>query len=680
MPAHATCEQVDARFEADGARASVLVSTPDGGCVLVNRAAFYQAMTGRLGFGRTMHYRRSIHRVVTAHAVCLRASTSLEDASLEVLAAQLGAGDDVLVDFRDGWGTVPVRMLFDHAGRMYRERTAEVASREARLQALVQHAVDVILLLDTNGHITYCSRDVDGMAPFRVGESMLARVAVDDAAELATAFRRARIDPSAELRGEFRASDLADTMRLFEYNGRNLTSDPAVGGLVINFRDITERRAMEEQLRHHASHDPLTGLPNRELLLRRARYALARLDRVPGTVALLYVDLDGFKTINDSFGHAVGDQVLVEIAHRMDAIVRRGDTVARFGGDEFVILTEDREHCGAGALAARILAELGHPLRVDGRGFHLRASIGFTETTGAVPISILLNQADAAMYAAKSAGGNGLVRFDPASHDQAVRVRLLSGDLRLAIARDELLLVYQPIFRARTLELVGVEALLRWSHSSLGPISPVEFIPIAEAQGVIGTLGRWVIDAACRDLAAWDAQERPSWVAVNLSAHQLDEPDLVPFVRACLERHGLRAAQLHLELTETAIATGNDERMTTLRALREVGVSLSLDDFGTGYSSLSALNHVPLDTLKIDRSFVTGLGTTPESTLMLRSIVELAHALGYSVVAEGVEQLDELHIVQNIGCDQLQGYLLGRPAPAPLGELEHGCLVEEAHS
>jgi len=452
----------------------------------------------------------------------------------------------------------------------------------------------------------------------------------------------------------------------------------------VNFRDITERRAMEEQLRHHASHDGLTGLANRDLLFRCGTTAMERLGVTTGSVALLYCDLDGFKAINDSFGHGLGDQLLIDIARRIELTVRPQDVVARVGGDEFIVLADACDEAAALTIAERLMDAFRRPFEPDGRPFDIGVSIGYVVTDRAVAAATLLSQADAAMYAAKAGGGNRIVRFDNATLDRAVRARVLAGDLRLAVARDELHLVVQPIFRTTSLDLVGVEALVRWQHPDLGLVPPVEFIGLAEAQGLIGKIGRWVLDDACRTLAEWEpAETRPGWVSVNVSAHQLDEPDFASTVASCLTAHGLRPHELHIELTESAIATGKASRIERLHELRRLGVTISLDDFGTGYSSLSALNHVPLDVVKIDRSFVTGVGTTPDSTLMLRSIVDLAHALGYAVVAEGVEQRDELRILDEIGCDQVQGYLLGRPerrtnvepstsTPAPMSDIIHG--------
>jgi diguanylate cyclase (GGDEF)-like protein/PAS domain S-box-containing protein len=664
LPKGTSSDVVDSVFHAHRRLNSVVIAT-DTDALLVGRRAFFQAMSGRLGYGRTLHYRRPVDEVVEPQPLRLHAEMPLEDAALEA-ARHLGrTGEDVLVAFPDGWGTVPAAALHHHLAAQVQARAAQLEQREARFRALVENSLDVILVLDRDARVLYHSRHTSGLLPTEVGDPGFVNVIDDDTAEVAVAFQRILRHGEQRLRGEFRVRNDTGTVTLFQYDATNLLDDPAVGGIVVNYRDITERRTLEDQLRRHALHDPLTGLANRTLLFERASYSLDRLSRVPGHVSVLYCDLDGFKQINDSLGHDLGDRVLVEAARRLSGATRRGDTLARFGGDEFVVLAEGCPPSDACALADRLVGAFSEPLDIDGTQIVLTASVGFVSSDAPAAASSLVKRADMAMYAAKLAGRNQTSQFSAASTDEAVRSRRLSGDLRVAIARAELELVYQPIFALCQGGMVGAEALLRWSHPSLGAISPTEFIPLAESDGLITRLGRWVISDACRTMARWRAAGTgPRWVAVNVSAHQLDDPEFADFVAKSLADHGLEPGHLHLELTETAIAVAVPSRLSRLAELRRLGLRIALDDFGTGYSSLSSVSHLPLDVVKIDRSFIAGCDATPEAAVILRGIIEIAHSLGYEVVAEGVERAEELRLLEEMSCDLVQGYLLGRAVSA----------------
>ncbi|MFN8040463.1 MAG: PAS domain S-box protein [Acidimicrobiales bacterium] len=438
------------------------------------------------------------------------------------------------------------------------------------------------------------------------------------------------------------------------------------------FRDITERKAFERRLEHEATHDPLTGLPNRTLLLDRLDLALARSRRRGRGVGVLFCDLDHFKVVNDSLGHSAGDRLLVDVADRLQHQLRPGDTVSRFGGDEFVILCEDVDGPDpAVRLAERVEEAMAAPFRLGEEDLHLGVSIGIAiGEPGTGDPEALIRDADAAMYRAKAKGRQRHQVFEVDMWEQAVDRLDLENALRRALGRGELELRYQPIVDLRTGLVDGVEALLRWRHPQRGLLAPDEFIGVAEETGVIVSMGDWVLTEACCQLVGWDEQRGdgsegpPLTMAVNLSGRQLDHPDLVGHVQRALETSGLAADRLHLEITESELMDDVEGSQATLEQLRSLGVHLAVDDFGTGYSSLSYLKRFPVDRLKVDRSFVDGLGTDPEDTAIVTAIVRLAHSLGLEATAEGVETEAQRTALADLGCDRAQGYLLATPLPA----------------
>jgi diguanylate cyclase (GGDEF)-like protein/PAS domain S-box-containing protein len=431
--------------------------------------------------------------------------------------------------------------------------------------------------------------------------------------------------------------------------------------------DITERKAAEERVRHLALHDVLTDLPNRAFLQEVAERALARAARRGSMLALHLVDLDRFKEINDTLGHPAGDTLLVEVAARMAGHLRRGDTLARMGGDEFAILQEDVESPEeASAMAARILETLAEPFRIDGHHVVTAASIGlaFGPVDGA-DVAELVRHADLALYRAKSDGRNLVRRYEPGMNAQ-LRDRLaLEQALREAIESEAFELHFQPKQTLGDGRIHSVEALLRWRHPERGQVSPAQFIPAAEDSGLIVPLGTWVLRAACAEARRWhDAGLGPVRVAVNLSAEQIRRQDLAATVRAALADTGLPPQLLELELTESLLVRDAEQALRVMRELRGLGVQLALDDFGTGYSSLAYLQRFPFDTLKIDRGFVADLSDSGSSLRIVEAVVRLAHGLGLRVVAEGVETEGQLAILRRVGCDEIQGYLLSPPVDA----------------
>ena len=436
--------------------------------------------------------------------------------------------------------------------------------------------------------------------------------------------------------------------------------------------DVTQRKAAEEQLLHDALHDSLTGLPNRALFLDRLGVALAQAKRQryrssePG-FCVFFLDLDRFKNVNDSLGHAHGDDLLLAMARRLAAMVRPGDTVARLGGDEFTILMSLSSIDDANRVAERVQRELAIPFDLEGHEVFTAASIGIAMGPGDYQrAEDLLRDADTAMYRAKSRGRGRHAVFDPGMHEKAVTILKLEGDLRRALERDELALHYQPIVSLESSQIVGFEALLRWRHPERGLVYPTDIIPLAEETNLILPIGEWAMQHACAQLRAWQDghPERRISVSINLSGKQFLQKHLVDQVGKTLRDSGIRPGTLSLELTESVIMDNADSAIARLMGLRELDVKLDVDDFGTGYSSLSYLHKLPIDTLKIDRSFVNKLDKGPESVEIINLIVTLARNLGLSVSAEGLETREQVDQVRRMACELGQGFFFARAVDA----------------
>jgi diguanylate cyclase (GGDEF)-like protein/PAS domain S-box-containing protein len=443
------------------------------------------------------------------------------------------------------------------------------------------------------------------------------------------------------------------------------------GGRVTHFiailNDLTERMRYEEQLEQQANHDALTGLANRNLLNDRLQQAMARTQRSTASVAVMLLDLDRFKLVNDSLGHPAGDELICEVARRLAACVRQGDTVARLGGDEFmIVLSELIAEDDAAGIASKLLQAISAPMRLSGHDMVVNGSVGVSlyPRDGAVAATLVKN-ADVAMYRAKDLGGNRFQFYAPEMNARTLERLELENGLRYALEHDELELHYQPKVELQTGRIVGAEALIRWRHPSLGLIPPGDFIPLAEETGLIVPVGEWVIETACRQLKAWREQGlRAVSVAVNVSARQFQHENLVAVLKAALCSSGVAPQQLHVEVTESGVMSSPEATIVTLRALKALGVLISLDDFGTGYSSLNYLKRFPIDNLKIDRSFVADLTTSAEDAAIALMVISLAHSLGRTVVAEGVETQAQLDFLRRHNCDEMQGYLFSRPLEA----------------
>jgi diguanylate cyclase (GGDEF)-like protein/PAS domain S-box-containing protein len=551
--------------------------------------------------------------------------------------------------------------------------TAQKVAEEAiRFQAQLLDTVgQAVIATDIDGKITYWNRAAEALYGWRADE-----------------VRECNVFEVTPVEQNYGASGLLETLQagetwIGEFSARRkdgsvfpafATSSPVCDdsgsliGIIGVSTDISERKQLEEQLLHQAFHDALTGLPNRNLFLDRTRHALSLARRHDDLVAVLFLDLDNFKIVNDSLGHDIGDQLLVTIAGRILGCLREGDTAARLGGDEFAILLENLGDAeGSAGVAQRLLDALRMPLLLDGHEMFVTPSIGIAVSATSTDLAEdLLRDADVAMYIAKRNGRARYEIFEPSMGSMARQRLELEHDLRRALDLNELALHYQPVVNLCDGSLAGFEALLRWDHPLRGRIAPDVFVPVAEETGLIVQVGSWALREACRQMRAWqDAwpeAERLS-ISVNLSGRQFKEPGLADDVARVLRETGLKPSCLNLEITETIMMDDEEGTSAVLRQLEQLGVTLAIDDFGTGYSSLGTLRHFPVDTLKIDRSFVDGLGAESDDSVIVSGVIGLAHGLGLRVVAEGVETADQLARLHELGCDLGQGYYFSRPLP-----------------
>jgi diguanylate cyclase (GGDEF)-like protein/PAS domain S-box-containing protein len=556
--------------------------------------------------------------------------------------------------------------------------TADLRRSRERFQSLVQNSADVSMILGSDATIVYESSAVERVLGYqaedRIGRSAFDSIHPDDQGWGQEMLADVIGSPGAMASGELRLKHADGSWRWVEVVGRNLFDDPAVGGLVVNYRDITTRRTLEDELRHQAFHDSLTGLANRALFVDRLDHAIALTRRTRRRLAVLFVDLDDFKTINDSLGHIEGDAILVAVAERLRGALRTSDTIARMGGDEFAILVEDPPATSAPLeVAERLLAVLQAPFAHGSKELFVHASVGIAALTSKDQTADdLLRNADVSMYMAKSKGKNRIEVFEPSMHAAALARLALKGDLERALERDEFFVLYQPVMDLATMQVVGVEALLRWRHPNRGVVAPMDFIPVAEETGLIIQLGRWVLEQACRQSRAWDvvAPGRILTMNVNVSGREVGEPGFVAGVSQVLEVTGLDPARLVLEFTEGVLMWNTDATMATLRALKGLGIRLAIDDFGTGYSSLSYVRQFPIDVLKIDRSFVASMADGPDETALMQSILNLSETLHLETVAEGIENAGQLAELQSLGADLGQGFLFAKPlAPNEIAAL-----------
>jgi diguanylate cyclase (GGDEF)-like protein/PAS domain S-box-containing protein len=659
-------------------------------------------------------YRRATHQMTEAlgarddssawtQAVALisdgdRLHARIADAAAEHRASNTAAGRtaDAETLFMMIFAAVMAGLLFrrfEAARRTGERNVAEAEARgEARFRTLVHHSSDVITLADADLVISYQTPSIARLLGYPAeelaGTSLADLVHPEDQLALHTAHDEAITGLRGDTVSSLRLRHRDGSWRHVQSVHTNLLGDPDVGAVVVTTRDVTAQKQLEAQLQHNAFHDALTGLANRALFTDRLAHALARTDRGAEPVAVLFVDLDDFKAVNDGSGHSAGDRLLADVADRLRRVLRPGDTIARLGGDEFAVLIEDAgDPRHAEATAERLLAALAAPFAPleggDDEQLRISASVGIaTGEAGRHDAAELLRHADVAMYAAKEAGKGRSAVFAPDMDSAIIGQLRLKAELARAVEQGQFTVHYQPTVELATGRFAGVEALVRWQHPERGLVPPMDFIPLAEQTGLIVPIGRFVLREACRQMREWQAahpSEPPMTVSVNLSARELDEPSLVDAVRDVLAETGLDPAHLVLEITESLLLVDLPATTGTLLELRRLGVRLAVDDFGTGYSSLAYLENLPVDILKIDKSFVDRIGEAGpdvagnrvrQQPVMVSAISQLGHALRLQLVAEGIEQPEQLSTLRGLACQFGQGYLFARPLPADaLGEL-----------
>ena len=547
---------------------------------------------------------------------------------------------------------------------------------EARFRRLTERSADLIVIAGEDGTVQFAGGAVPATLNAQPGGAadLFSCTHDDDKPVLTHVLQSAVQESPATVTCELRFKHSDDTFRWMELQGRDERSQ--LGGILINARDVTERKNAEEQLLHDALHDSLTGLANRALFLDRLQRAVHRQRRDEDFgYGVLFIDLDRFKLVNDSLGHGNGDRLLLEVAERLKSSIRVSvpqksrsgdDTLARIGGDEFTLLVEEiQSSADVIRIAERILNRLKKPFVIDGIDIIVACSIGIAIGTATYEAGgDVLRDADLAMYRAKSLGGGRFELFNGALYNTAVNKLRVETELRQALEHNQLEVFFQPIVSLKDFQIVSAEALLRWKHPERGYISPSEFIPLAEECGLIIQIGRWMLREACskfRVISGAPGAEALKSFSVNLSAKEFAQPDLVPFISAVLHDTGVSPDTLRIEITETVVMGDVEHDIGVLQSLRSLGLRVSIDDFGTGYSSLSYLHRFPIDTLKIDRSFVSAMNQDDESREIVRTIMSLASNLGMDVVAEGTEHDVQVNQLKALGCDFAQGYYFSKP-------------------
>jgi diguanylate cyclase (GGDEF)-like protein len=541
----------------------------------------------------------------------------------------------------------------------------ELSEQYRRFDAALNNMSQGLCMLDPSLHVIVCNRryiEMYGLSPEIVKPGVSMREIMEHSCDLGihpnTTAAKLYADYVERLReGEHTLHRHLSDGRIIKLNHKRMEH----GGWVVTYEDVTERHKAQARVAHMARHDSLTDLPNRTLFREKMGEGLSQVAIAGGSMAVLCFDLDNFKTVNDRLGHAAGDRLLRWVAARLKENVGEHDTVARLGGDEFAVLQRGPQPQSAERLARRLVEIIGHPPPLESQSIHVGVSVGIAIAPDhGLDADELMKCADLALYQAKAKGRGAYQLFEPEMEEEARSRHALEHDLRGALEANQFHLVFQPQVRLDTTELTGFEALLRWKHPSRGFVSPAEFIPIAEENGLIVPIGEWVLRTACATAASWPDMT----VAVNLSPVQFHSRGLVAMVTSALAEAGLPSQRLELEVTETALLDDSEATISILHQLRALGVRVSLDDFGVGYSSLSYLRKFPFDRIKIDRSFVGTLGESPESVAIVRTIASLGSVLGVETTAEGVETIEQLDFVRECGCTAVQGYYFGKPCPA----------------
>src|ERR1700693_4589152 len=588
-------------------------------------------------------------------------------------ALRRGAKDYLLEDHLD-------RDSFVRAVRNMAERkTAEelLFTEKERAQVTLNSIGDAVLSTDFEGKVTYLNVVAEKITGWTREEA--AGKDIDEVFVIVDASTREPcVNPLRAAIKKNRTVQLTPNCILIRRDGAEFAIEDSAApihdqhglatGAVIVFHDVSVARAMGAEMSHMAQHDTLTNLPNRTLLQYRLTQAISTASRNDSRIAVLFLDLDGFKHINDSLSHATGDRLLQFVAKRLLAAVRTSDTVCRLGGDEFVILLSEVAHAGdAGVKAGKILSALSAPFEMDQITLRITGSIGVTTyPEDGQSAELLIRNADLAMYQAKEKGRSNYQFYEKGMNVRAVERQSIEGDLRFALERNEFVMHYQPKIDLKTGEITGVEALIRWQHPERGLIGPLQFISVAEDCGLMLPIGNWVLRESCRQAKEWqDAGLRPIEMAVNVSSVEFRNEDFLEGVRAILEETGLSPHYLGLELTESVLMQHAKFTVPVLKELKAMGVRLAIDDFGTGYSSLSYLRQFPIDTLKVDQSFVHGINADTDDATIINAVINMGSNLNHRVIAEGVETVEQVAFLQAHGCDEGQGYYFSRPVPAP---------------
>ncbi len=568
------------------------------------------------------------------------------------------------------------------------EAERELRRRERHFSALVNNSADIVIVFGPDGGLRYASPAFERLLGYAEEEvaDLEALVYPSDVHALREAMAAARASGTLSVQQEIRVRRSDGEWLWFEAAFADLGEDPDVNGIVANLRDVTARKLAEERLAHAALHDPLTGLPNRTLILDRAEQMLARSRRDLGhhPVAALFIDLDNFKDINDTLGHQTGDKFLQAVAQRFSGVLRASDTVGRLGGDEFVVLADGLSLlAGPELVAQRIQDVLREPFYIEGWGgipLTVTASIGIASGER-VSASELLRDADIALYRAKAKGKSRTTMFEPEMQSAVLDRLSFDMDLRCALGEEQFFLMYQPVFDLDNESVCGVEALLRWRHPTRGVVPPNEFVPMLEESGLILDVGKWVLVQACMQAAEWHRLGHRLVMSVNVSMRQLESESFVGHLTEALSASGLDPSALVIEVTESTLMRDTDATVNRLRRLKEIGVLVAIDDFGTGYSSMAYLRQFPVDALKIDRSFIAGMQDSAESAALVHTLVQLGRTLGVETLAEGIEEDWQLQDLQEERCERGQGFLFSRPLESDAVEAflaEHNSAPESA--
>ncbi len=545
-----------------------------------------------------------------------------------------------------------------------------IRTSEERFRSLVQNASDLISILDAEGKVLYhspASLSLLGFSPSdRIGKPGFEAIHPHDRPHVQGLFDELIRNPRESQRAEYRMRHNDGSWRVLESKITNLLDNSAVSGVVINSRDITDRKRAEDQLLHDALHDALTGLPNRTLFMDRLEHCLDRRVRIKAyRCAVLFLDLDRFKMVNDSFGHAVGDRLLVQASRRLRGCLRPSDTLARLGGDEFAILLDEVDDPPTAVrVAQRVQHELESPFQLEGREIYSTASIGIALSSASSEPADVLRDADTAMYRAKGQGRAGHAIFDSQMHAQVRSQLELETSLRRALSLWQFEIFYQPIVALPAGQLVGFEALLRWQHPEKGLMLPGDFMPVAEETGLINSIGRGVLSEACHQMKHWNklrAPNVPVFVSVNLSRRQFLQSDLLDQLSQVLDASGLSGNRLVIEIQEGAVMQAPEAALEILVRIKRLGIRIALDDFGTGYSSLSVLQRLPFDRIKIDPWFVRTIGTDADGGDLVEGLIALCRNRRLEIVAEGVETEQQRRRLCEMGCDFAQGFLFSEP-------------------